>query len=94
MTATDILRSLRGALPALSTHRNWIQMLLIAEAGDQGITKADLSQATHVPPHPRTIRRWHAAGLIVVDRTSTRGRPVTRYRILPKGLRLLRLPAD
>lgn len=92
MTATDILTSLRGTLPVVGTHRAWINLLIIAEAGDQGITRADLSQRTHGAPHRKTLLRWEAAGLISSTRSPTRGCPVTRYQIQPKGLRLLRLP--
>lgn len=91
MTATDILTSLRGTLPVVGTHRAWINLLIIAEAGEQGITRADLSQRTHNAPSRKTMARWEAAGLITSSRSRTRGCPVTSYRITIKGLALLRL---
>lgn len=93
MTATDILVHWRAVEPALRTHKSWVTLLLIAEAGAPGIGRATLAKKGHLLGSP-TARKWIAAGLIESEQLPPTGRggndPVL-FRITAKGLRFLRV---
>lgn len=97
MTAADILTSWRAVQPALRRFMSWVTLLTIAEAGEQGISRADLTRrafGNRGKLDSRTERKWQVAGLVtieMVDRPRPGGPKTTLITITPKGLKFLRL---
>lgn len=95
MTATHILSRWRRVRGALKTYSMWMTLLNIAESGENGITRKQLSLLVRVNPESLTysLKSLRDAGLVTErlgDRTS-KARPATISTITPKGLEFLGL---
>lgn len=95
MTASQILNHWRAVSGVFRQKPiSWLALLRIAEAGEQGISRTELSRSKPCLRCKRSIKLWHEAGLITITpgAASPRGdNPSHIVRITPKGMWLLRI---
>jgi len=95
MTATHILSRWRRVRGALKTYSMWMTLLNIAESGESGITRKNLSLSVRVNPESLaySLKSLCKAGLVTehLGERTGKARPATISTITPKGLEFLGL---